>query len=127
MKFKLPKTLAQCADLLYSTREKRLEIQKGVTECEAIEAALRDHIINTLPKAEATGVAGKLARVTIVMKRKPAVEDWEAFYAHVKKTGHFDLLFRRVNDAAVAERWNDNKVVPGVGVFNAVTLSVNKV
>ena len=126
-KFKFPKQLGSCADKLYELRQKRLEQQKVVDAIEAEEKALKEHIINTLPKSEASGVAGKLARVTVVTNEVPQVEDWDAFYKHVKKTGQFDLLQRRLTDVAIKERWEHGEEIPGVKHFSAVTVSINKV
>lgn len=125
--FKFPKTLGACADKIYELRDKRLAAQKLVDAIETEEKALKEHVINTLPKSEATGVAGKLARATVVTKKVPQVEDWEAFYKHVKKTGDFDLLSRSLGKAAIEARWEAKKVVPGVKAFNAVSLSITKV
>lgn len=126
-KFVIPKQLAQCADLLYETREARLALQKDVDALEDQEKQLREHIINNLPKSQATGVAGKVARATIVMKIVPQVQDWDKFYAHIKKTGDFELMQKRIGTKAIEERWENKKKVPGVEPFNAVTVSLNKV
>lgn len=126
-KFKFPKTMGACADRLYELRQKRLEEQKKVDLIEAEEKALKEHIIQNLPKSEASGVAGKLARVTVVTKEIPQVEDWDAFYKYVKKTGNFDLMQRRLTDAAVKERWEAGEEIPGVKHFQVVTVSINKV
>lgn len=126
-KYKFPKALGACADKLFELRAKRLAMQKEVDAVEAEEKAYKEHIINTLPKSEASGVAGKLARVTVVTKEVPQVKDWDAFYKFVKKTGQFDLLQRRLTDAAIKERWEHGKEIPGVEHFNAVSVSINKV
>ena len=125
--FKFPKTLGACADRVYELRQERLAAQKVVDALEEEEKALREHIINTLPKSEATGAAGKLARVTVVTKDIPQVKDWEKFYAYVKKNNEWDLMQRRLAATAVTERWGAGKEVPGVEHFTAVTLSVNKI
>lgn len=125
--FKVPKSLAACADLLYTTKARRLEVQKQVDELEKQEIQLKEYIINNLPKSQATGVAGKLARVTLVQKTKPQVQDWDKFYAYVKKNGAFEMLQRRLSDAAIQERWDNKKQVPGVEPFKVTTVSVNKV
>lgn len=125
--FKFPKTLGACADKIYELRDKRLAAQKLVDAIEAEEKALKEHVINTLPKSEATGVAGKMARATVITKKVPQVKDWKAFYKHIKKTGDFDLLSRSIGKAAIEARWEAKKVVPGVEAFNAVTLSITKV
>lgn len=126
-KFKIPKRLGACADKLYETRLARLKLQKEVEALAAEESALKEHFINTLPKSDALGVSGKLARVTIKKKEVPRVENWDKFYKYLQKTGSFELLGRRLNSAAVLERWEDGKKVPGVDHFTAVTVSMNKV
>jgi hypothetical protein len=127
VKYKFPKALGACADKLYELRAKRLAEQKKVDEIAAEETALKNHIIENLPKSEASGVAGKLARVTVVTKQIPQVQDWDAFYKYVKKTGSFDLMQKRLTDAAIKERWEAGKEIPGVGHFNAVSVSINRI
>lgn len=127
VKYKFPKALGACADKLFQLRELRLAKQKEAELIEAEEKALKEHLINTLPKSEANGVAGKVARVSIVTKPVPQVKDWDKFYAHVKKTGQFELMQRRLSDTAIKERWEAGKAVPGVESFNVVTVSINKV
>ena len=123
---KIPKTLGACADALYTTRQTRLVEQKVIAGYKEDEKALQDHLIATLPKSDANGISGKLARATITTKIVPVIEDWELFYAHVRKTKNFALLQRRLNDALVEEMWAAGKKVPGVGTFTAVGVSVNK-
>lgn len=124
---KLPKSLAACADLLYTTRQERLALQKQVDAMQAQETAIREHLINTLPKGEASGIAGKVARVSIVTKTSTRVEDWSEFYAYVKKNDAFDLLQRRLSNPAVMERLDDGEKVPGVVKFNYVDISMGAV
>jgi len=127
IKFKLPKSLAICADQLYETKAKRLEAQKVVDALQAQETALREHLIDNLPKSEATGVAGKVARATVVVKEVPQVEDWDKLWVHIKKNNAFELLQKRLSTTAVAERWDAGKEIPGVNHFKAVSISLNKV
>lgn len=125
--FKIPTKIGECADLLYTTRQDRLALQKQVTELEDREKALKAHIIETVPKSSATGAAGKVARVQVVNQDEPVVQDWEEFYKHVKKKGEFDLLNRALNRTAVKARWDNDKQIPGVGHFTATKVSVTKV
>jgi len=124
---KIPTGLGACADLLYRVREERLNMQRDVKEYEDFEKELKRHLIDNLPKSDATGAAGKVARVQIEVEAQPVVEDWDKFYTHIKKKGEFDLLNRAVNRAAVRERWDAGKPIPGVGKFNATKVSVTKV
>jgi hypothetical protein len=130
MGLKIPKTLAVCADLYYKKREERLAMQKQVDALEEDEKALKEHLIQSIPKSKATGIAGKLCSVSVVTKDVPRVEDWEKFYdynAKNKKHGSFALLNRAPNAKAVNEIWESGKQIPGIEKFTAVTLSVSKV
>ena len=123
---KLPTKLAAVADLLYTTRQKRLEVQKKVDYLAAVESACKERLINELPKGAATGIAGKVAAVSIRMDVKPHVEDWDAFYTYIVKTKQFELLQRRTNDAAIKDRWEESVSIPGISKFNAVKVSCVK-
>lgn len=125
--FKLPDNLAKCADLLYTTRQARLDLDKKVEELKKRETMLREHLIENLPASEATGVAGKVARATVVTKEEPQVEDWDSFYAYVHKNKFYHLLQRRLSNPAVKELWEAHKVVKGVGKIIVKTISLNKV
>lgn len=127
MTFKIPKAMGAVADLLYSTRKKRLELQKQVDELQSQETALKDHIIATLPKSQASGVAGRLARVAVESKEVPTVEDWDAFHKYVAKNKRFDLLQKRISSEAVNEMLEDGVKLPGVRKFKATVVSINKV
>lgn len=122
----IPKTIGACADLLYELKQQRLAMQKEVDAVAEFEAKLKAHVINTLPKHDQTGAIGKLAKVTVVTKQVPQLQDQEAFYKWLKRTGEFDLLPSGVSRKAVEERWQAGKKVPGVEPFTAVTVSLNK-
>lgn len=118
------------ADLLYGLEQ--LAKQLGTLAAPFTDVVqpkikeVEDHFINTLAVGEATGVQGHSARVQINDQVVPTVENWEAFYAHIKKTGSFELLNRAVNRKAVTERWDAKKQVPGVGRFVAKKVSCTK-
>lgn len=124
---KLPKSLAACADLLYTTKQARLAADKVAEELKKKEAAIEEHIIANLPKSDATGIAGKVARASIVVKTIPIVKDWDAFYAYIKKNNAFELLQRRLSEGAIQERWDAKKTVPGVDTFKRSKVSLTKV
>lgn len=126
-KYKFPKAVGACADKLYQLREERLKQQKIVDDIEAEEKALKAHIINTLPKSEASGVSGKIAKVKVETDDIPQTEDWDKVWQYIKKNNAFDLLQRRLNNAAVEERWEAGKKIPGIKTFKVVKVSCTKV
>lgn len=124
---KLPKSLPAAVDLYYQLREKRLEMDKAAAEVKKQESYVREHLIQTVPKSNMTGLAGKLCRVTVVTKEKFKVGDWQKFYAYLVKTKRFDLMQKRISDTAVAEMVDNGVKIPGVEKESYVDLSVNKV
>ncbi|MES2200728.1 MAG: hypothetical protein V4498_00590 [candidate division FCPU426 bacterium] len=127
-KFKLPKTLAQCADLYFNVREERLKAVKALEPLKDQETALKTHLIDNVPKSQASGIAGKVARVTVVTKDVAQVKDWDKLYKWIKKTGNFQVLGRAISAEAVEEiTEKTGKPIPGIGTFKVVSLSLNKV
>lgn len=125
--FKPPKSLALCADMLYTLRDERLAVSKQAAAIGEKESILREYLINNLPKSNASGISGKVANVTISTETVPSVSDKKKFLAYVKRTGAFDLITSSMNTKAIRDRWDDGKSVPGIGQFNVVKVSVTKV
>ena len=128
---KLPKTLAGCADRLYEVRQLRLAKQREVEAFEKEESALREHLIQNLPKSQASGIAGKTARASIANKVVVQVTNWDEVYGYIvknfkKNPGVFALLQKRVGEAAVKEIWEAGKKVPGTQPLEVPTVSLNK-
>jgi hypothetical protein len=127
--FKPPASLAACADLLYKTREQRYVLQRQATALEEQEGILREHLINNLPKSQASGISGKIANAKIETKQIVQVPDWlklEKYIVRNANKGSFALLQRRVNASAVEELWAAGKKVPGCEPFKVKVVSVTK-
>lgn len=88
--------------------------------------SIDDHFIRTLAVGDSSGVQGMGARVQINENVIPVPDDWEKIYAHIKKTGEFELLGRTLKRDAVQERWDAKKNIPGIGKFHAKTVSCTK-
>lgn len=124
---KFPKSMGACADMLFTLREKRLAADKVAAALKADETALINHIIENLDK-ESSGAIGKHHKVRVVTKQKPQIKDFEKLAAWVKKNGRFDVFQRRLNEQAIMDTLAQPRVkaVPGVELFNAVTVSLTK-
>ena len=122
-----PKSLAQCADACYTIKQERLELQKKVDELKDREQQLKDKLTAELPKGEASGIAGKVARVAILMQLHADLKDEKKARDYAVKTGRWDLFYKmRVAERAVKEMWDDGKNVPGVEPIEVPFVSVNK-
>ena len=124
---KLPRTPALMADRLYKLKALNSKAQAKVDAIDAERKLIEAELINLLPKDEASGAQGKLARVSLIIKDVPQVEDWDKLRKHIVKTGSWDLLQKRVSSQAVELRWDDDKQIPGVTAYSKVTVSLNKV
>lgn len=130
--FTPPKSLAACADQLYSTREHRLALQKEVDALAAQESILREHIINNLPKSNATGIAGKVARATIETKTVYQAKDWDAIHGYIqsqykKNPGVWAIMNKALNAKTLKELADAGRPVPGVEALDVKIVSLNKV
>lgn len=136
--FKLPKTLAACADMAYQLRTERYAVQKKVDELQARETALCEHLINNLPKSDALGVVGKAARA--VIKEREIVDlqgdgkdKFAKVYDYILKNARRDpgvwaLLQRRVGEAAAKELIEAGKgKLIGAKIGTVPTVSLTKV
>jgi hypothetical protein len=129
--FKPPKDLAVCADQLYATREQRLALERQAAELQAQETALREHIINTLPKSS-TGIAGKVVRISVETKEVYTVKDWDAFRGYIranasKNPGVWALMNKAANQAGLKDMAEHGKAIPGVEKLKVPFVSINKV
>lgn len=107
-------------------RDERLALSKVVEKMAEEEAELKTQTMNALHAANINSVGNAKNVFAIVTKMEPQVENWERLYAHIKETGNFELLFRRINPTAIKERWENSAIVPGVGAFPVEKLSITK-
>lgn len=122
-----PAELARLVDAYYQKREERLALQREVDKLDTQEKEFKALIISSLRDEKITSIGGKLKRATLNTKNKPSVNNWPALYAHIRETGEFDLLQRRLTETAVQVRWEDKLVVPGVVPFPVDDLSLSNI
>jgi phosphate uptake regulator len=115
------------ADAYNEARKTRLAAQKVADALEIEEKALKASLIENLKAAQATSVGGKTAIVRLVIKNEPQASDMDALYAHIRATGEFELLYRRINPASIKERKDVGVDVPGISWFSVETLSLSQV
>ena len=116
--------LSEAIDAFNSMRAFRLSEQKRIDELKSQEAAMRQGIRETLEANKLRGASGATHTFSLYDKEEPNVEDWETLEAHVKATGQFDLLQRRISSEAVRQRWDRGEEVPGVGKFTNTKVSL---
>lgn len=130
---KLPKSLAACVDLLYTTQQARYALTKEADKLSAIEVAIRERLIQELPKSDSTGLAGKVARANIEVKAIVRVSDKDKLRkfadAQIKKyPEQRETWYRFVtSEASIKELWGKGKAVPGAERMQVPVVSLHKV
>lgn len=124
--FILPKKPGELADLLYTTKNLRYEVQHRVDRLQKLQTAIETWFINNLDADAATGVAGHKALAKIERKLIPQCEDWDALYAFIARNKAWELLQKRLGETAVKERLDAGQDLPGITIFQAKKVSVTK-
>lgn len=124
---KMPRTLGDCADTLYSQRAARLTLGAQVKQYQTNETALKDHMLDKFSKDELSSARGTEATVSIDYEYYPSLKDPKKFFMWVAKNKRWDLLYKQVNAEAWREMHTKGKTVPGVEPFRDVKFSVTKV
>lgn len=127
-KLKVPASVGAAVDFLYATREKRKMFEAQAAAVKEEETEIETQIFNKFKKADLDGARGKQAQASVSSSDVPTLDDWDAFAEHLKKNpADLDMLQRRLAIEAVRARWSDKIVVPGVGTFTKIKLTLTKV
>lgn len=95
-------------------RAERLEMDRKANNLKKEEDAAKSFLIECFKEQKLEGMLIDGRATGLSTKKQPAVEDKEAFLAHIKATGELDLLQFRLATGAVQERWENEVEVPGI-------------
>jgi hypothetical protein len=133
---KLPKTLAACADELYAAKAQRAVLAKQADALEQREIELRKHLLEQLPKTNATGTKGVWGNATIEEQPYGTVKDWTKFSKWLAKEAATapetitTFLQKRASGAAILERYKGSKkfanLIPGTEIGKNKVISITK-
>ena len=107
-------------------RAHRLAEQKKVDELEVVEKRLKKLLMEAISATKAQSIGDKNYVYAVTSKEEPSPENWPKIYQYIQKTGSFDLLYRRLNAAAVKERWEEGVKIPGITKFPVEDISRTK-
>lgn len=122
--------LGESIDRLYGLREERRALERAhQAELEPIEAeekALETRLIEEFSKAELDGAKGHRATASLRRETIATVRDWEAFCAWTADHRAWDMVQRRVNNAAYRSRLEEGVDVCGVEPYVVIKLGLTK-
>lgn len=105
----------------------RLACDKIAEAAKVKEVELKNALIFAIKHLNISAVGGRAFVCSHTITKEPTVTSWPDFQAYVLETKDFSLLEKRPGRAAIKERWEDGKEVPGVGSYDVDKLSFTKV
>jgi hypothetical protein len=114
------------AQAYVKARDERREADKAVEALKERELVLKQQLLDYFEANKVKSVGDGRFNYALVTSDEPTVTDWNELYAHIRRTGEFELLFRRLNNGSVKDHWDNGVLVPGVGKFPTVSLSITK-
>tara|TARA_R110002096_G_C14342583_1_gene702332 strand:+ start:28 stop:405 length:378 start_codon:yes stop_codon:yes gene_type:complete len=110
----LEKTINELLDDLYSIRTEVKSLQEQENELKRSQRELEATLMTKLDQQGVDRVGNDVCTVSLKKEIVPTVEDWEAVQRHVRDTGQFELLQKRMSAVAYRELRSMNLDVPGV-------------
>ena len=111
----------------HQVKQSRLANDRLSKNLKEVEDAAEDLLVDQMRKQKINSVQeGGIKFEVSAVKYKPHVTDWKKFHDHILATGDFSLLERRPGQKAIAERWDDSKIIPGVEKFPVYSLVVTQ-
>ena len=121
--------LAKVADDYWKVYQSRLAKDKESKALKETEDRLKALLLSEMTHQKLTAIGGRSVRLWIDAEPEfvPTIQDWEAFKNYVFETKDLSLLERRVNKAAIKERWAVDQLVPGTIKFPVFKLHTSEV
>jgi hypothetical protein len=110
-----------------SVRAQRLVLDKEAATLKESEEELKKTIISKFREGDIQAMGADNGLVKMTTLDEPKCTDWSATYEHIRETGSFELLHRRLANLAVRERWEAGEEIPGVIHTTLYKLSVSDV
>lgn len=109
-----------------SALKKRYEQEDNIIKAQMDR--LEAHMLQSLMSSNLMRASTSGGTVYRQVEFTPRVDDWEALYTHIKQTGNFDLLERRVGKTAVRRFMDTHAEMapPGVSVMREWKIGVRK-
>ncbi len=111
---------------MVSIRDERREIKERDSELYQVWHDLEALLIDQLDAQGVTKVATDTGTATLTETVLPRVENWDAFYDHIKDTDSLYLLQRRVSSGPFREHLEAGRELPGVSSYLQRSISLRK-
>ena len=118
--------LGPAIDMLYETRQQRLELTKQVDDLKARESVLKEELLTLLHEIGLEKASGMRATVGVRRITVPIITDWEEVHNYIRINDRFDLIQKRLSAPAWRELNGEGTLVPGTEAGIDIELSLTK-
>jgi hypothetical protein len=98
------RTLNTIVSELDTTHAQRLAADKEARELASTEAKLKQELINFMVEQDVKSIGSESYMFSVKEKTRVNVVDWQQVYDYIQETGEWDLMYKRLNEAAALAR-----------------------
>ncbi len=120
-------TIGVKIDQLHTLREQKRQLEEQVKQLQGQMAELENELIEQMDKQGVSRSTGVNATVSISSSTRPSVDDWNAFYAYIRRHKYYHLLERRPSVSGCNELLETKGKIPGVVPFTQRKLNMRSV
>jgi hypothetical protein len=107
-------TTGSMIDRLHTLREERRLLEKKIEDINKDFSIIEGELMKQMRTEGLESAKGKFASASVTEVVKPSVEDWDKFYAYIKRHDYFHLLERRPSVTGCRELFETKGKIPGV-------------
>ena len=124
---KAPKEkLGVMIDRMYDLQAQIKKAEKGVSELKKDKALIESRLLKRFGTDDIDGCKGKRGVARISTTQHPSIKERKKFLKYVVRNEAFDLFQNRIASKAYFDRIDEGEEIPGVGVFEKVSVRVTK-
>jgi predicted secreted protein len=112
------KTVVSDLDQIHAAR---LSADKTAKDLASTEAALKQELINFMVEQQVASIGSETYMFSVKEKTRVQVLDWPQVYEYIRQTGEWDLMYKRLNEAAALARESQ---LPGTEQYSLNELSI---
>ena len=120
----MKRTLNAVVSDLDAIHADRLAADKVAKELASTEARLKQELINFMVEQDVKSIGSEKYMFSVKEKTRVNVTDWEQVYDYIHEHDAYDILYRRLNEAAVLARAEDGSHIPGTEDYVLNELSI---
>lgn len=118
--------LGDAIDTLYGYDREIKKAERAVKGLKSKRYAAEADLLKAMGDVKLAKAAGRKAQASVSRRNIPSIKDQLKFQKYVKKNNAFDLYQNRISSKAYFARLDDGDEVPGIKMFEKVSVSIRK-